>query len=385
MKPLCIALIAVGLMHTGIAKSEPEPLPPSPLLTALSLEAPLDFCGEPVPIRNQEIRERFEKEMLLSLWNRAQVLLWLKRSQRHLPLIEQMLRSEGLPSDLKYVAVAESALLEHARSYKGAVGIWQFMPETGKKYGLTVNRHFDERRDFIASTRAAVRYFRELHALFGSWTLSAAAFNMGEDRLAAEIRDQGTDDYYRLYLPLETQRFLFRILSVKRILSDPEAYGFRLSEADYYPPVSFDELRVVLKVETPLRVIAGAAGTYFKNIRDLNPAIRSRYLPKGTHRLRLPPGASKGFHARLAAAMEAYLSLKEQEVYVVRKGDNLSAIAARFDVPLTAVLLWNRLDPRKPIHPDPRKPIHPGQRLFIYPKPSKTAPEEEGADTEPAP
>ncbi len=292
MKLLTPALLLIVFFLSLFGAAHAETVPGIPLLIdALKIQEPVDFCGEKVPLDEQEVRERFEKELLLSLWDRAQVLLWLKRTRRYLPVVEKMLTAGGLPSDLKYVAVAESALLEHARSSKGAVGMWQFIEATGTKYGLTINRHLDERRDFLASTRAAVLYFQELYALFGTWTLSAAAYNMGEDRLSAEIQDQGTDNYYRLYLPMETQRFLFRILSAKLILSNPEAYGFILSDADFYPPVVFDEVQVKLKQETPIRILAKAAGTHYKAIRDLNPALRNRYLAEGNHALRLPQGA----------------------------------------------------------------------------------------------
>ncbi|PIP35045.1 MAG: lytic transglycosylase [Desulfobacterales bacterium CG07_land_8_20_14_0_80_52_14] len=375
MKLLLVLLIIAGLIVPGIGYGETEPVSRIPsLIDSLKIQEPLDFCGEKVPLEEQEIRERLEKELLLSLWDRAQILLWLKRSRRYLTKVEQMLNAEGLPQDLKYVAVAESSLLEHIYSSKGAVGMWQFMAETGKKYGLIIDSNLDERRDFFAATRAAIRYFRDLHTHFSSWTLSAAAYNMGEDKLSTEIQEQGTDRYYELFLPPETQRFLFRILSAKLILSNPKVYGFELSDADFYPPVLFDEVQVTLNQEVPLRIIADAAGTYFKRIRDLNPALRTRYLPEGTHSLRIPRGTSEGFQARLEAALKTHLSPKDRGIYVIRNGDSLSSISARFQIPLASILLWNRLDPREP--------IHPGQRLLIYSKPIQKAPAEKGAETE---
>ncbi|MBW2174132.1 MAG: lytic transglycosylase domain-containing protein, partial [Deltaproteobacteria bacterium] len=141
----------------------------------------MEFCGEQVPLEIQEVRERLEKEVLLSAWNRPQVILWLKRVPRYFPHIEEMLEESKMPDDLKYLPVVESAFLPHARSNKKAVGFWQFMSATGRKYGLVVNRQVDERRNFFASTRAALKYLKELHSIFGSWTLAVAAYNMGED------------------------------------------------------------------------------------------------------------------------------------------------------------------------------------------------------------
>ncbi len=176
------------------------------MVAAVRFQEPIDFCGEAVPLESASVRERFEKEMLLSLWDRDQAVLWLKRSTRFLPVIEALLAEAGVPDDLKYVAVAESALRPHAGSPKGAIGFWQFLADTGRKYGLTINARIDERRNLWTSTRAAIRYLQKLYADFGSWSLAVAAFNMGEEGLKAEILAQDQKDFYRLYLPLETQR-----------------------------------------------------------------------------------------------------------------------------------------------------------------------------------
>jgi membrane-bound lytic murein transglycosylase D len=359
MYRLFLLLFALGILlsaaryEAAIASTEI----PS-LAASVRIEGNLNFCGEPVPAGQQEVKERYEKELLLTLWDRAQVILWLKRSRRYLPYIDETLRKEGMPEDLRYVAVAESALRAHAGSSKGAMGYWQFTQSTGRKYGLVIDARIDERRNLFASTRAAMRYFKDLYGQFGSWTLAAAAYNMGEDGLMAEILEQGTNDYYQLYLPLETQRFIFRILSVKLILSSPEKFGFDLSDGDYYPPLEFDEIQVDCPQETPIRIIAQAAGTNFKAIKDLNPEIRGHNLSPGTHKLLIPKGASSAFYQRYSQILEKYLSAKKDSVYIVKQGDSLSAIADRFDVPLLSLLIWNRLDAGRP--------IYPGQKLVIY-------------------
>ncbi|MFC1859107.1 LysM peptidoglycan-binding domain-containing protein [Thermodesulfobacteriota bacterium] len=208
----------------------------------------------------------------------------------------------------------------------------------------------------FASTAAAIRYFKELHNNFRSWTLAAAAYNMGEEGLMTEILEQDTEDYYQLYLPLETQRYIFRILSVKLILSDPEKYGFNLSDKDYYSPLTFDQVQVECLQETPVRVVAQAAKTHFKVIKDLNPEIRGYYLTKGDHNILVPKGASKGFQARYQSYMEKLV--QRERVYIVKKGDNLSLIAERFGIPLSILLIRNRIDIKRP--------IHPGDRLIIF-------------------
>lgn len=330
------------------------------LTSSLNLGANQEFCGEKVPLKRREIKERFEKEMLLSLWNRAQVILWLKRSHRYLPHIEKALQENGLPDDLKYVAVAESALRPHAGSIKGAIGFWQFMKHTGRKYRLIINEGVDERRNLFASTGAAILYLKDLYGKFGSWTLAVAAYNMGEGGLEAEILEQQTDDYYSLYLSLETQRFLFRILSIKLILSAPERYGFRLSKDDYYPALTFDRVQVECPRKVPIQVVAKAARTGFKVIKDLNPEIRGHDLASGSHQILVPKGAAVGFQERYSRLAQRFLSDRKQRIYTVRKGDNLSSIAERFEIPVAVLIISNQIDPKLP--------IHPGDRLVIYPK-----------------
>jgi len=329
------------------------------LAALIRISAPLDFCGEPVPLQAPEIRERLERELLLSLGNRPQVILWIKRSARFLPHIEKALKENGMPDDLKYIAIAESALRIHARSVKGANGVWQFMEGTGVRYQLKVNDDRDERLSFFAATRAALNYLKDLHSLFGSWALAAAAYNMGESGLKAEMMVQKVDNYYRLYLPLETQRYVFRILSVKLILSNPARYGFHLKADDLYAPEPFDPIEITLTRETPVQLIAEAAKTDFKAIKDLNPEIRGYYLPAGTHRLLLPAGSADGFQERLTALFNQWLADRQTHIYRVEKGDNLSSIAERFNVPLQALLIWNRISAKEP--------VKAGDRLIIFP------------------
>ena len=175
-----LCLLGAGCLFGKIADGKTiEPARIPDMVASLEIPAGQNFCGEPVPMDNPDVRERFERELLLALWNRPQVILWLKRAGRYFPHVENLLKKNGMPDDLKYVAVAESALKPHAGSSRGAVGFWQFVRGTGRRYGLTINERIDQRRNLFASTGAAIRYFKDLHAEFGSWTLSAAAYNMG--------------------------------------------------------------------------------------------------------------------------------------------------------------------------------------------------------------
>jgi len=361
MKVRLVFLITITLFSLSFSSgAEPEEAQFPYLISSLHFSMPLTFCGEEVPINIQNITERLEKELLLALWDRPQIILWLKRSSRCFPIIEQVLKENKLPEDLKYIAIAESALRPHVSSNKGAIGFWQFMKQTGRKYGLTINEHIDERRNLLASTRAAVRYFEELHQQFGSWTMAAAAYNMGEGGLMAEVLEQETDMYYNLYLPIETQRFVFRIISAKLIFCNQEKYGFFLSEEDYYPPLEFDRIHLNCSQDIPIRVIARAANTYFKVIKELNPEIRGHYLAKGAHHILIPKGSAKGFHSRYQDLLKAWVASKKDFVYIVKEGDNLSSISKRFNIPLAALIIWNKLDLK--VH------IHPGDRLIMYHK-----------------
>jgi len=325
----------------------------------LVIDVPLTLCDEPVPTEAPGIVERYEKEMLVSLGNPQQVILYLKRSTRYFPFIQKSLAEKGMPDDLKYLAVAESALRMHAGSRKGAMGIWQLMPQTAQKYGLTVNGSFDERRNVYLSTSVALDYLKLLYDRFGSWSLTLAAYNMGEEGLDAEILEQGHSDYYRLYLPLETQRFVFRILAIKQIMDRPAHYGIHFTEADGYVPDTFATETIQALEAMPIRLIASAANTDFKAIKDLNPEIRGHYLAVGTRRVNIPEEGADGFSQRLATLVKADATMRRQKVYVVKKGDSLSGIADTFDIPLAALLIWNRLG----IH----DVIHPGQSLVIFP------------------
>jgi membrane-bound lytic murein transglycosylase D len=333
---------------------------PSDLTHGVSLPDQLTLCGEAVPMDLAQVRERFEKEMLLSLWDRPQVVLWLKRAPRYFPYIEEKLEALKLPDDLKYLAVAESALRPHAGSPKGAMGFWQLMPHTARNHGLEVDTYVDERRNLYLATPAALTYLQTLYDKFDSWTMALAAYNMGEEGLAAEVLAQDTKNYYQLYLPLETQRFVFRVLSIKLILSRPETYGFEIDAGQQYKPQVFDSAEVDLFEEIPIQLIAKASHTHFKTIKDLNPHLRGHYVRSGRLRVNLPAGSAKGFESRLKKLVDQHSSSLQQRIYVVQNGDSLSTIADKFDVPLAAILIWNRIGTKHL--------IHPGDRIILYPR-----------------
>lgn len=328
------------------------------LIEAIKINEPLTFCNEPVPLSETDIKERLEREMLLSLDNSDDVILWLKRANRYFPHIEKVLKDKSLPDDLKYITIAESGLKPLAASNKGAVGYWQFIESTGIKYGMEISNDIDERRNLISSTEAAVNYLQDLYALFGSWTLAAAAYNMGEEGLKTELLMQKANNYYKLYLNQETSRYIFRILAAKIIMSNPEKYGYDLDREDLYTAAQFDRIEITVREAVPLYIIAQAARTYFKVIKDLNPHFKSYYLPAGKYKLMLPRGAAMGFSERFENIISQWLAEKKERIYIVKKGDNLSAVAARFNVSVKAIMIWNGINNGKK--------IAPGDKLFIF-------------------
>lgn len=353
---LSVFIVAV---NSWAAPAEQQHLnyPDFPIIPA----GPVTFCGERVPVEIQDVKERLERELLISSLDHAQVILWLKRSRRYLPHIEQSLKESGMPDDLKYIIIAESAMKPNATSNKGAVGYWQFIFGTGQNYGLTINENKDERRNFFASTKAALSYLKNLYGMLGSWTLAAAAYNMGEEGLLAEIHEQETNDFYRLYLYNETQRYIFRILSIKLIMQDPAKYGFILTDKEYYPPILFDRVNLECANEIPIKIMAKSAKCSFKEIMDLNPELRGYFLPKGKHTILIPKGSSEGFARRYEQLLNNHTSDKGRQVYVVKKGDTLYSIAKMFDIPVLSISIWNRLDKRN-------LSVRPSDRLVIYNK-----------------
>ena len=343
---------------TGFAQTKAPQTPGQMILEASRISEPLSFCNEPVPLSETDIRERLERELLVSLDNSDDIILWIKRANRYFPYIEKVLKEQGMPDDLKYITIAESSLRPMVFSNKGAAGYWQFIEGTGSKYGLEINNDIDERRNFYKATHAAVKYLKELHALFDSWTLAAAAYNMGEDGLKAEILVQKVNDYYKLYLNQETQRYVFRILAAKIIISNPAKFGYVLGRDDLYWPRSFDVVEISASQPVPLIVIAQAANTYHKVIKELNPEIRLYHLPAGTRQIHIPKGSADGFPGRYEKLIKDWNSRKGEYAYTVRKGDTLTGIASRFNVPYKALIIWNRMSNGKK--------IAPGSKIYIF-------------------
>lgn len=301
----------------------------------------LDLCGEPVPLQIEDVKERFDREFTIVVYSHAQVYLWLKRKERYFPWLEKQLAMSKLPDDLKYVAVAESDLLLSAASPAGAVGPWQFIASTGSVYGLAQTTQLDERRDFETATSSAFRYLQKLHDQFRNWTLAIAAYNCGENRIENEMKRQKVNSYYSLKLPLETERYIFRILAIKEILNHPERYGYSLPRGAGYSAIRAERVNIKLPHSMPIQTVAEIAGMTYREFKTLNPALVSDTVPAGACTLKVPAGKSKEFHSRLESMKAGY---KPAVAYhKVSKGDTLSAIASRYNVSKDDLRQWNNL------------------------------------------
>ena len=247
-------------------------------LKVFALKSPnnLDFCGEKVPINFSDIQERLDRELLVNTYWQSNMMLLIKRANKWFPKIEEILNEEGVPDDFKYLAVIESGL-ENARSPRGAKGFWQLMPSTAKQFGLEVNSNVDERYHIEKSTRVACKYLKKAKSKFGSWTLAAASFNRGIYGIEKELIRQKVKNYYDLLLNNETSRYVFRILAVKDILSNPTSYGYVYEKSDLYhsTPVK------IIDWDLPIQNIASFAkeqGINYKLLKIFNPWLIQNHL-----------------------------------------------------------------------------------------------------------
>jgi hypothetical protein len=349
-------LWAMLLTAPAAAVEEAVRLPADvPVITDFPLPDALLLCGEPMPLQDPRAFEMLEREFTISVWDHAQVVMWLKRAGRYFPYIEKELAARGMPDDLKYLAVAESALIDYIRSRAGATGTWQFMSHTAKRNGLRHHGSIDERRSFELSTGAALGHLKDLKEVFGKWNLAMAAYNCGEACVKKAIEEQRTRDYYRLNLPLETERYVFRIAAIKIIMENPERYGYRIPPDRIYQPVAADTVTVTLKVPVNITDFAEGLGTDFKAIKELNPQFLGYYLPRGRHDVRVPAGAGRQVKPLLASLSKS-AAKGTGGVYMVRSGDNLTIISQKTGVSIDRLKSLNNLK---------SSVIHEGQILHL--------------------
>ncbi|AMQ55424.1 lytic transglycosylase domain-containing protein [Algoriphagus sanaruensis] len=241
-----------------------------------SLPTSVDFAGEMVPLDQPDVMERLEREIYVNAYWESNMILLMKRSGKYFDEIDRIFTEAGVPTDFKYLALAESGLM-NVVSPAGARGFWQFMESTAKEYGLEVNKEVDERYHFEKSTRAAVRYLQKAHAKFGDWTAVAASYNMGQTGFSKRQSEQFEKNYYNLYLNEETSRYLFRILAFKIIFENQGEFGFHLKEKDFYKNPEFKKIKVDRDIKD-LAAWAKGEGSTYKQLKLYNPWLRDKRL-----------------------------------------------------------------------------------------------------------
>ena len=256
---------------------------------APSIPDTLSFCGERVPIHLWYVREGLDRELVSNMYYQSSTLFYIKRATRVFPVIERILKQEGVPEDMKYLCVIESGL-QNVTSPAGAGGYWQFMKATGQKYGLVVNDEVDMRNDLEAATRAACRYLKDLKKRFGGWTEAAAAYNCGENGLEKRLANQRQSSYYELLLNRETQRYVYRILALKLIMQHLQNYGYHVRRCDTYPELPSNEVELSGQ-NVDLVQFAVDHGTTYKLLRTYNPWLTAATLKNKagkTYKVKIP-------------------------------------------------------------------------------------------------
>jgi len=272
--------------ETRINKRDSEymiPIAPRPLqVTAPATPKSYTLFGEKIPLEMWDVRERFDRELLVNTFMQGSTCYIIKLMNRWLPMIEERLKQNEVPDDFKYLCIAESAL-QNQTSKVGAVGFWQFMPGTAPLYGLTIDNEIDERYNPEKATDAACKYLKDAYNKFGNWTAAAASYNCGMGGMSGALNTQGENSFYNVLLPEETMRYIFRIAALKYILSNQKTLGFNLTNDDVYQPLRVRKETIYGGIGN-LVEYAKSKGTNYKTLKMLNPWMRDKFLSNSKKR-----------------------------------------------------------------------------------------------------
>ncbi len=241
----------------------------------------MTFAGKNVDLDRVDMFERLDRELTSMAYTHGNTLLVLKRANKYFPELIPILKKNGIPEDMVYLACIESTLNPRAYSGAKAAGLWQFIPSTAKQYGLEVNEYVDERYNTAKATEAACRYMKSAYSKYGNWESVAASYNGGMGRITNEIAAQGEESAYNLYLVDETARYIYRLLAMKLIMETPAKYGYHLKADQLYQPVRARQVTVDYPVDDWAEW-AKKQGVSYMQLRDFNPWIRAKSLPNKT-------------------------------------------------------------------------------------------------------
>ncbi len=260
------------------------------VVRAPDINKQFDWAGEKVPF-TADARERLDRELLSNSYFHSSTILSIKLANRYFPIIERALREEGVPEDFKYLAVAESGLREVC-SYANACGYWQFLKASGKEYGLEINDEVDERYHIEKSSRAAAKYIKWLKKRYGTWTDAAAAYNTGPGNYSTQMKAQKGTSFYNMNLNEETSRYVFRLIAIKEVMSQPESFGYYVYPEELYPPLD-DVFEVEIDKTIPSWAdFAAQHKISYRDLKRYNPWLRQNNLTvvSNRYKVKIPRG-----------------------------------------------------------------------------------------------
>ncbi len=286
---LCfLAVFLLGSKDSGEVSEQ------RPYVSSLTVSVPIpdevEFCGKKIKLDRIDLRERYDREINSFTYFHSTTMLYFKRANRYFPIIEPILKENGIPDDFKYLCMIESNLDIRSVSPARAVGLWQFMEDAGKQFGLEITNEVDERYHIEKATEAACRYLKSAYSRYGDWATVAASYNAGMGRISSELKKQRVDSSLDLLLVEETSRYVFRIMAARQIFAQPYRYGFILKKENLYTQVPVQYVEISSDV-SDLAAFAQQYDLNYMQLKEFNPWLRDTKLkiqPGKSYRIAIP-------------------------------------------------------------------------------------------------